>query len=753
MATKPSLASSLELWAGIECSVTRVGDRFYDQLERQGHDARTSDLEEFAALGVRALRYPVLWERTAPESIEGADWTWAEERLARLNQLGVRPIVGLLHHGSGPRHTSLVDEHFPEKLAAYARAVAEKFPWVEDYTPVNEPLTTARFSGLYGHWYPHGADAQTFVRALLNECRATVLAMRAIRHVNPRARLIQTEDLGKTYSTRRLNYQAEFENERRWLTFDLLSGRVTREHPLWGYLLSAGAPTQQLEWFCENTAPPDVLGINHYLTSERFLDDRLERYPLPTHGGNGQHLYADVEAVRVLAEGVAGPRSLMKEAWERYQLPVAVTEAHLGCTREEQLRWLKEIWEGAESLKEEGADVRAVTVWSLLGSFDWNSLMTRPLGHYEPGVFDLRTSGKPRRTALARMLSELSKGAAHSHAVTETPGWWRRLSRLQYPPVRHRTRTVVKAIQGVNMWGAQARPILITGATGTLGRATARICETRGLSYRLLTREEMDIADAASVERAIKEYEPWAIVNTAGYVRVDDGEREPEKCFRENAHGVKVLAEACARQGLQLLTFSSDLVFDGKKGEPYVESDRARPLNVYGRSKLEAEREALNLNPAALIIRTSAFFGPWDEYNFLTAAMRALSRGERFIAAGDAVVSPTYVPDLVHASLDLLVDAEKGIWHLANEGATTWADFARSAADRAGLDASLIEARPAIAFNYAAPRPAFSALTSERGCLLPSLMDAVARYVLDCEVSWKADAATALETKTARARH
>lgn len=749
MHMKPSLASSLELWAGAECSVTRVGDEFYDQLERQGHYARVSDLEEFAALGIRALRYPVLWEKTAPRSIEDADWTWAEERLHRLRQLGMRPIVGLVHHGSGPPHTSLVDDAFPEKLADYARAVAEKFPWVEDYTPVNEPLTTARFSGLYGHWYPHGTDDRTFTRAFLNECRGVVLAMRAIRNVNPHARLIQTEDLGKTYSTPKLAPQAEFENERRWLTFDLLSGRVTGEHPLRGYLLSAGVEERELEWFCENTAQPDILGINHYLTSERFLDERLARYPRHTHGGNGHHLYADVEAVRVLAEGVAGPRSLMKEAWERYRLPICITEAHLGCTREEQLRWFKEIWEGALSLREEGADVRAVTAWSLLGSFDWNSLMTRAVGHYEPGVFDLRSSGKPRPTALASMLSDLSRGLEHDHATLKTPGWWRRLDRLQYPPFRHRLQSVAMNVQGVNMEGEQTRPILITGATGTLGRATARICEIRGLSYHLLTRKEMDIACAGSVEKAIEEYEPWAIVNAAGFVRVDDAESERERCFRENAVGPEALAEACARREIQLLTFSSDLVFDGSKGSPYVESDEARPLSVYGLSKQEAEREVLRLNPATLIIRTSAFFGPWDKHNFLAAALRALSRGQRFAAANDAIVSPTYVPDLVQASLDLLIDGEKGIWHLANAGATTWADFARMAAAEAGLETGMIDDRSMESFNYAAPRPAFSALTSERGIMLPSLEDAVARYVRDCEISWIVAPRRATESKTA----
>ncbi|HEX8502792.1 MAG TPA: hypothetical protein VF659_19570, partial [Pyrinomonadaceae bacterium] len=122
MAERPQDAGGPELWAGFECTVNRVGERYFDQLERGGHARRVEDLELLAWLGVRAARYPVLWERTAPGRLEEADWSWPDERLGRLRELGVRPVVGLLHHGSGPRHTCLTDPDFPEKLAAYARA-------------------------------------------------------------------------------------------------------------------------------------------------------------------------------------------------------------------------------------------------------------------------------------------------------------------------------------------------------------------------------------------------------------------------------------------------------------------------------------------------------------------------------------------------------------------------------------------------------------------------------------------------------
>ncbi|MDZ8079047.1 MAG: family 1 glycosylhydrolase [Nostoc sp. DcaGUA01] len=721
----PKSKLPLEVWAGVECTVNRVGEEYFDQLERNGHATRLDDLDLFAELGIHAIRYPVLWERIAPNGLENADWSWADERLERLRELGIRPIVGLVHHGSGPRDTSLVDPEFPEKLAVFARAVAKRYPWITHYTPVNEPLTTARFSGMYGHWYPHGQDDLTFARALLGECKAIALSMQAIREVVPKALLIQTEDLAKIYSTPKLAYQAEFENERRWLSFDLLSGRVNPTHPMWGYLRYCGINEVELEIFLQNPCPPDILGINHYLTSDRFLDENLENYPPCTHGGNGRDKYADVEAVRVCADGLAGPRTLLKETWERYKLPIAVTEVHLSCTREEQLRWLNEVWNAAQELRDRGADVRAVTAWALLGSYDWNSLVTRSAGYYESGVFDLR-SPRPRQTAIAKMVRDLATGHKPNHPLLETPGWWHRQERLLYPAVSCLASPPRPPLSSSS---ASLRPLAIVGATGTLGKAFGRLCEVRGISYCLLRRQDMDIANPASVNKVLAELQPWAVVNAAGYVRVDDAEREPDICLKENTEGPAILAAACAQHNLGLLTFSSDLVFDGAESNPYVETDTVAPLNVYGCSKVLAEKLVLQAHPASLVIRTSAFFGPWDDYNFVTIALRQLAAGNPFVAAEDAIVSPTYVPDLVHASLDLLIDGEKGLWHLANKSAVAWADLARLAAKKAGVSVKSLISLPTQELGLIATRPAYSVLGSDRGELMPHLDCAISRYL------------------------
>lgn len=436
----------LELWGGVECTFNRVGDVYHDQLERSGHDRRIDDLDLFAGLGLRALRYPILWERTAPDGIAAADWTWADARLARLRELHIEPIVGLVHHGNGPAYTSLCDPLFPQKLAEYAGAVAARYPWVENYTPVNEPMTTARFSGLYGHWYPHGRDGLTWAHLLLTQCRAIVLAMRAIREVNPAAKLIQTEDIGKTYSTPHMAYQADFENERRWLSFDLLCGRVHSDHPMARYFRELGVPDHEWQIFEDEPCPPGIFGCDYYVTSERFLDERLKRYPPALWGGNPHERYADVEAVRVCAEGIEGPHGVLRETWQRYGGALAITEAHLACTCDEQKRWIQENWTAAQSLRREGADVRAVTVWSLLGAYDWNSLVTRASGYYEAGAFALG-GGCPQPTALAEMLQDLSAKGRHADPALKLPGWWRRPERLLYAPVsRERSLTSARPL-------------------------------------------------------------------------------------------------------------------------------------------------------------------------------------------------------------------------------------------------------------------------------------------------------------------
>jgi dTDP-4-dehydrorhamnose reductase len=416
----------------------------------------------------------------------------------------------------------------------------------------------------------------------------------------------------------------------------------------------------------------------------------------------------------------------MYEAWKRFRLPLAITEVHLNCHRESQMNWLIEAWQSALELRAEHVDVRAVTAWSLFGAFNWNTLVTCNDGHYESGAFDV-VNGEPRPTAVAGLIRQLSAGERPQHPALQAAGWWRKSTRCLYPPV---------FTDGSNLFSSlddkphetTVIPILITGANGTLGRAFRLACLERGLPHVCSTRQQLDITCYEEVEKFIQEYRPWAVVNAAGYVRVDEAEGDVERCRLQNVGGAVNLAKACSAAGIKLLTFSSDLVFSGYQETPYSESDGVGPLNVYGQSKVDSEIGVMEACAAALVVRTSAFFSPWDDYNFLTVTLARIMRESKVLAANDWIVSPTYVPDLVHRCLDLLIDGESGLWHLANDGAITWAGFARQAATMSGLDHRRVHACPGARLGLRARRPRFSALKSTRGHLLPPLSDGIRRY-------------------------
>lgn len=709
---RPGRENVIPVWGGFECSVVRIGDSYRDQMLETGHADREGDLEIVPQLGLKALRYCIPWEHVAPAVSAPKDWRRSDAGMARLRALGIRPIVGLLHHGSGPRHTSLVDPAFPELLAEYAHAVATRYPWVMDFTPVNEPGTTARFSCLYGHWFPHRRESAAFLLALFNQAYATALSMRAIRTIVPGARLVQTEELGRVYATPPLAYQAAYENERRWLSLDLLCGRVSPAHGWWQAFCDAGVSEHHLADLLRHPSPPDIIGINYYLTSDRFLDHRVENFPVERHGGNGRDAYVDCEAIRS-PEAPSRSRltARLVEAWRRYRLPLAITEVHNGCTREEQMRWLTDCHRWARGAQARGVDIRGFTIWALAGAVDWNSLLTRRSGHYESGVLEAR-NGLVRMTAMAGAVRALARTGRYRHHLAEGRGWWKRRSRFESnaPPAP-------EIIGG--------RTLLIAGASGTLGAAFARICRQRGLKAKLCTRQDMDIADEASVQQAIERERPWAIINAAGYVRIRGAEREPERCHRENCMGAEILARASSRSGIPLVTFSSDRVFDGRLGRPYVETDHPNPESTYGISKADAERCVAACQPEALIIRASTFFGPWDCDNSVYAVLAHLKAGHPVVIPADSRISLSYLPDLVGRTLDLLIDGEAGLWHLANGSTTSWGDLALCLATRGGFDPALVMSQSDTASGYGLDR----SLASLRGLALPPLDGALDRYL------------------------
>jgi dTDP-4-dehydrorhamnose reductase len=276
-----------------------------------------------------------------------------------------------------------------------------------------------------------------------------------------------------------------------------------------------------------------------------------------------------------------------------------------------------------------------------------------------------------------------------------------------------------------------SRPILVTGRTGTLGQVFTRVCERRGLPYVATDRTRLRLEKIETIRETLDREEPYAVVNAAGFASLNDAEALPERCWEANALGAENLARACKERGIPLITFSSDMVFDGTKGEPYVETDEPRPMNVYGRSKAEGERRVMTVGGRILIVRSATFFSPYESNNFAVRLLNDLSEGQRPAFAEDRFMSPTYVPDLVDAVLDLLIDGETGIRHLSNSGRVSWAGFARMIAETAGYDPSLVRAVPADTLGWRAEYGADLALGSASGVLLSEIDPAVGRFLAD----------------------
>jgi dTDP-4-dehydrorhamnose reductase len=413
--------SILEFWASPEPTIARIdATTVRDQLAETGHDVRPDDAERIASLGVRASRTPVLWERVAPHDRNTHDFSEPLARLDRLRACGVEPIVTLLHHGSGPAYTDLIDPAFPELFAEYAEAAARAFPWVRRWTPINEPLTTARFSTLYGFWYPNMRDDRAFGRALVHQARAIQLAMERIRAVIPGAELVITEDLQRFEAgdAAAEGYFA-FLRERSLLAIELVAGRVVRgSHPLDEFLRTrCGVRSSELRALVTGATSPDLVAFNHYPHSERYL------WAAPDGG------LADVPAVYVAGQPSPAIGPLLRAAADRLQLPVAIGEVHVRGSASERVRWLAQHLADAEALRAEGVDVRAVGVWAAFGMIDWHSLLRRRTRSIEDGIYTFAgPNGVPQPTLVADALRTLASGG--ELVVDGVPGWWERPERL-----------------------------------------------------------------------------------------------------------------------------------------------------------------------------------------------------------------------------------------------------------------------------------------------------------------------------------
>jgi len=249
--------------------------------------------------------------------------------------------------------------------------------------------------------------------------------------------------------------------------------------------------------------------------------------------------------------------------------------------------------------------------------------------------------------------------------------------------------------------------ILVTGAAGLLGSEVVAEAEARRHTVRGLSHADLDVVDADAVRRALRGDRPDAVFHCAAYTAVDRAESEPERAMAVNRDGARNVARAATESGVKVVAVSTDYVFDGRKRTPYVPHDDVGPLSVYGRTKLEGERAALEAAPSALVVRTSWLYG--GESGFVPAILRKAERGEALRVVDDQRGRPTWAADAASAMLDLLERGAQGIWHVAGGGECTWLDLAREATRLRGLEVP-VEATTTEAFGSPACRPAYSVL-------------------------------------------
>jgi dTDP-4-dehydrorhamnose reductase len=254
--------------------------------------------------------------------------------------------------------------------------------------------------------------------------------------------------------------------------------------------------------------------------------------------------------------------------------------------------------------------------------------------------------------------------------------------------------------------------ILVTGAGGALGTDLAHLIA--GLAYHELTaarHEDLDVGDRDEVMAAVTATRPDLIIHSGAWTAVDACESDPDRAWRVNALGCRHIAEASRLVGAHLVAVSTDYVFDGRSANPYTEWDPTNPLSVYGRSKLGGEREILQLVPDATVVRTSWVCGPHGS-NMVKTALRLATGGGPLRFVDDQVGCPTFTDDLAAKLVELGVGKRPGVYHVTNQGATSWFGFVRDVLAAAGFDPAMVEpiATSQLDPRRPAPRPANSVL-------------------------------------------
>ena len=261
--------------------------------------------------------------------------------------------------------------------------------------------------------------------------------------------------------------------------------------------------------------------------------------------------------------------------------------------------------------------------------------------------------------------------------------------------------------------------ITVIGSTGQLGTDLVAVLRDPDAAYEVaaLGPEDVEVADAGSVNRALETARPDVVVNCAAFVRVDDCEDQVEEAFRVNAVGALHVARACAARNALCVFISTDYVFDGERGGGYTEDDCPRPVNVYGASKLAGEHLVRQACPTWTIVRMASLFGKAGALgkggNFVETILAKAKAGETLRVVSDVRMSPTYAADAARALERLLRAGRTGLFHVTNRGSCTWHQFASKALELAGLKTE-VQAISTLEWGARARRPRNSALRSVR---------------------------------------
>ena len=275
--------------------------------------------------------------------------------------------------------------------------------------------------------------------------------------------------------------------------------------------------------------------------------------------------------------------------------------------------------------------------------------------------------------------------------------------------------------------------LLVTGAAGMLGRDVMLAAGNAGHDVVGFGRAELDVADAAAVAKKLDLERPDVVINCAAWTDVDGAEEAEEAAFAVNGAGAGAVAGAAAKVGASVVYVSTDYVFDGAKGAPYVESDQPAPLSAYGRTKLAGEEATAVANKRHFIVRSAGLFGVGGG-NFVETMLRLASTQSEVLVVRDQVGSPTYTWHLAYGIVRLIEGIEFGIHHMAAAGKCSWYEFAREIFEQAKVECKVLSSTTEM-LGRPAPRPPFSALTSQRehAIRLPSWQDGLAGYLAQRE--------------------